>query len=159
SRTIIGELIARPGAATVLATSTRPELVDVDVEIVRLPPLDPTALADLALPPGVADRTRGNPLAIVDELRALAAVKLGDAAQALLEAVVVAGGDVPTPVLATAAELGDLGRALAELTVNGFIRATPKSVEMASHTSRERLYDALPVARRQKLHATFASLL
>ncbi|HXU74238.1 MAG TPA: protein kinase [Polyangia bacterium] len=159
SRTILGELIMQPGTATLLATTTRPELLDVEVELVRLPPLDPMALADLLLPPGVADRSGGNPLVIVDELRALAGVKLGEAAQALLDAAVVAGGDVPTPVLAQAAGMTDVGRALAELTLHGFIRATQKSVEMPSQTLRQHIYDAMPVERRQKLHGTLASLL
>ncbi|HEX8952826.1 MAG TPA: protein kinase, partial [Polyangia bacterium] len=92
SRRMLGDLIAQPGAATVMATTTRPEMLDVEVEIVRLPPLDPVALADLALPPGVADRSGGVPLAIVDELRALAGIKLGEPVQALLDAAVVAGG-------------------------------------------------------------------
>jgi tetratricopeptide (TPR) repeat protein len=159
ARGILAELIVQPGVATVLATTTRHEMLDVEVEIVRLPPLDPMALADLLLPPGVADRSGGIPLAIVDELRALAGVKLGEPAQALLDAAVVAGGDVPTPVLATAAGLTDVGRALAELTLHGLIRPTQKSLEMPSQTLRQRIYDAMPVAERQKLHATFASLL
>ncbi len=159
SRQILGELIVQPGAATVLATTTRAETLDVEVEIVRLPPLDPMALTDLSLPPGVADRTDGNPLAIVDELRALAGVKLSEPAQALLEAVVVAGGDVATPVLAQAAGLTDVGRALAELTLHGFIRATQKSLEMPSQTLRQRIYDSLPAERQKKLHAALASLL
>ncbi len=159
SRAILGELIMQPGASTVLATTTRHEMLEVEVEIVRLPPLDAMALADLALPPGVADRSGGNPLAIVDELRALAGVKLGEPALALLDAAVVAGGDVPTPVLATAAGMSDVGRALAELTLHGLIRPTQKSVEMPSQTLRERIYESLPVDKRQRLHSTFASLL
>ncbi|HEX9102797.1 MAG TPA: hypothetical protein VF997_11370, partial [Polyangia bacterium] len=105
------------------------------------------------------DRSAGNPLAIVDELRALAGIKLGEPVQALLDAAVVAGGDVPTPVLAQAAGLTDVGRALAELTLHGLIRATQKSLEMPSHTLRQRIYEAMPVEQRKKLHATFASLL
>jgi serine/threonine-protein kinase len=159
SRMILEELIMQPGAATVLATTTRPEILEVEVEIVRLPPLDPMELADLALPPGVADRSAGNPLAIVDELRALTGAKLGDNVQALLSAAVVAGGDVPTPVLAQAAGLTDVGRALAELTLHGFIRATQKSVEMPSQTLRQRVYEGLAADERKRLHATFASLL
>jgi tetratricopeptide (TPR) repeat protein len=134
-------------------------MLDVEVEIVRLPPLDPVALSDLLLPPGVADRSGGNPLAIVDELRSLAGVQLSEPALALLDAAVVAGGDVPTPVLAAAAGLTDVGRVLAELTLHGFLRATHKSVEMPSQTLRQRLYDAMPLETRQKLHATLASLL
>jgi len=71
----------------------------------------------------------------------------------------VAGGDVPTPVLAQAAGLTDVGRVLAELTLHGLIRPTQKSVEMPSQTLRQRIYDAMAVDKRQKLHATFASLL
>ena len=41
SRGVIGELIAQPGAATLLATTTQAEMLDVEVELVRLPPLDP----------------------------------------------------------------------------------------------------------------------
>jgi serine/threonine-protein kinase len=159
SRMILAELIVLPGTATVLATTTRHEMLEVEVEIVRLSPIDPMALTDLALPPGVADRSAGNPLAIVDELRALAGVKLGDNVKPLLDAAVVAGGDVPTPVLAQAAGLTDVGRALAELTLHGYIRATQKSVEMPSQTLRQRLYDEMPVEERKRLHATFASLL
>ncbi|MGZ3406560.1 MAG: protein kinase domain-containing protein, partial [Polyangia bacterium] len=173
SRLILGDLIVQPGGATVLATTTRPEILDVEVEIVRLPPLDPMALADLALPPGVAERSGGNPLAIVEELRAVAAgealqvppdfgarlAKLGEPARLLLEAAVVAGGDVTTPVLAQAATLTDVGRALAELQLHGFIRATQKSLELTSPTLQQRIYEAIPVERRQRLHATLASLL
>ncbi|MCU1281300.1 MAG: serine/threonine protein kinase, partial [bacterium] len=173
SRRILGDLIVQPGAATVLATTTRPEMLDVEVEIVRLPPLDAMALADLALPPGVAERSGGNPLAIVEELRSVVAGepalrtpdiglrldKLGEPARLLLEAAVVAGGDVTTPVLAQAATLTDVGRALAELQLHGFIRATQKSLELPSPTLRQRVYDVIPTERRQRLHASLASLL
>src|SRR6185295_7013483 len=110
------------------------------------------------------------PLNLVEELRALAAGLAGaDAtaradllplqARALLEAAVVAGGDVPTAVLAHAAGLDDVGRALAELSLHGFIRATQQRLELPSPSLRQKLYDGIEHARRQKLHATLASLL
>ena len=167
---VLAELVSLPGTATVLVTATRAEALEVEVEVVRLPPLDTLALNELSLPPGVAERSGGIPLFVVEELRDAAvgvppddvsarAAKLPDTARALLEVAVVAGGDVPTAVLANAAGLGDVGRALAELSLHGFIRATQQRLELPSPTLRQQLYDAIDHQRRCKLHATLASLL
>ena len=173
SRQVLAELVAQPGAATVLATATRAEAIDVEIEVLRLPPLDATALADLALPPGVAERSRGVPLDIVEELRGFAegdasaagaevgarVARLGEAPRALLEAAAVAGGDVATAVLAQMAGLSDVGRALAELALHGFIRATQSRLELPSPTLRQRIYESIAEDRRRQLHATLSSLL
>ena len=150
---ILGELIAQPGMATVLATTTRHEMLEVEVEIVRLPPLDPMALTDLALPPGVADRSNGNPLAIVDELRALAASSSARASRRCSHAAVIAGGDVGRRrCLAQAAGLADVGRALAELALRGCHVAA--DAEERRHAVADAAAGAststMPIAERQR---------
>jgi serine/threonine-protein kinase len=173
SQRIVAELVSTPGTATVLGTSTRPEVVDVELEVVRLLPLDDAAMLGLELPPGVSDRSGGVPLAIVEELRGLAAgqpqqscqelgprlLRLSEPARLLVEAAVVAGGDVPTSVLAQMAGLSDVGRALAELSLHGLIRVTQQRLELPSPTLRQRIYESVPIARRRTAHATLASLL
>jgi hypothetical protein len=170
SQRLLAQLVAQPGSATVLATSSRPEAIDVEVEVVRLQPLDRIALQDLALPPGVAERSGGLPLAIVDELRGLAEgagsgdaaarlARLGDGTRALCEVAVVAGGDVPTAVLAQVAELEDVGRALAELSLRGLVHAGGQRVELSSPTDRARMYEALSDERREALHGKLAAQL
>jgi serine/threonine-protein kinase len=170
SQRVLAQLVAQPGSATVLATSSRPEVIDVEVEVVRLPPLDRLALEGLSLPPGVAERSGGLPLAIVDELRGLVEgagsgeptsrlERLGGAARALCEVAVVAGGDVPTAVLAQVAGLDDVGRALAELSMRGLVHAGEQRVELSSPTDRARLYEALTDERRDELHGKLAAQL
>jgi serine/threonine-protein kinase len=172
SKKLLARLINDPGKATVLATAANAEAVDVEVEVVRLGPLDSAAidqLAQLGLPPGVGELAGGVPLSIVEWLRArqegvrdstmsTRLRNLTPEARALLEALTVAGGGVDGPVLAEAAGINDLAAATAALTAAGWLRAGG-ALEIASPTVRKRVYDSLVVERRTQLHRRLAAAL
>jgi serine/threonine-protein kinase len=179
SRALLGKLVAQPGASTVLATASHAEALDVEVEVVRLAPLDGSAietLRELGLPPGVAELSGGVPLAIEQWLRArveglrdsapqVRAAALPSPARRFLEALVVGGGDVPHGLLAQAAGEGegetvdDLQAVLDELGERGWLRVGEDGALEMSGSLRRRIYDRLPDERRRALHAALASLL
>jgi eukaryotic-like serine/threonine-protein kinase len=173
SRKLLGKLITNPGGSTVLATAANAETVDVEVEVVRLGPLDTPAidqLAQLGLPPGVAELAGGVPLTIVEWLRArqdgvrdsTMATRLGhlpEDARRLLEGLAVAGGGVPGPLVGEVAGVADLGAASALLSAGAWLRREEAGLQLASPTVRRRLYDALTPERRAELHGRLAQLL
>lgn len=180
SRRLLAQLIAVPGEVTILATAQHPEAVAVEVEVVRLGPLDAVALDQLVrlgLPPGMGELTGGVPFAILEWLRGRlegskdATVEsrlelLPEAIRHLLEAAVVAGHDLPTPLVAQLAAVEDPGRAIAELAVRGWIapsgtKATGQhhGIEVASPTLRRRIYEGMKEERKKELHVALAKLL
>jgi serine/threonine-protein kinase len=180
SKRILEQVIALPGDATVLATAQHPEAVAVEVEVVRLGPLDTLAfdaLIQLGLPPGLAELTGGIPFAVAQWLRSriegardsTIEGRLGllpAPARALLETAVVAGHDVPTELVAQAAGVSEPGRAIAELSLRGWITpagSTPRGkhggLEVSSPTLRRRMYEGFTEDRRKALHFQVARLL
>ena len=179
SRRMLAQLIALPGEATVLATAEHPEAISVEVEVLRLTPLDDAAfnqLTELGLPPGLTDPTGGSPFAIEQWLRARlegaadATVEerlqvLPPEARALLEAAAVAGADVPSHLLAQIVGISDPGRAINELAQRGWLKAVglekarSGGLEVASPTLRRRIYDGMSAERRKMLHVALAKQL
>jgi serine/threonine-protein kinase len=180
SRRILAQLIAVPGETTILATAQHPEAVAVEVEVIRLGPLDAHAfdeLVRLGMPPGMAELTGGVPFAINEWLRGrLEGARdstvearldlLPESTRTLLEVAVVAGRDLPTPLAAQVAGVADPGRAIAELTMRGWIapvgtKATGMhgGLEVASPTLRRRTYEGMSEERRKQLHLQLAKLL
>src|SRR5262249_9536481 len=126
-------------------------------------------LAQLGLPPGVAELAGGVPLTIVEWLRArqegvrnssigTRLQALGPEARALLEVLVVAGGGLPGRPLAEAAGVKDLAAASSQLAATGWLRSS-SVIEPASPTLRRRAYEALPAERRAELHGRLARAL
>jgi serine/threonine-protein kinase len=172
SRRLLAALIADPGLAVVLATSQQAEALDAEVEVLRLGPLDRPAieqLAQLGLPPGVAELAGGVPLAIEQWARArverahdnsLAARidALSPAARLLIETLSVVGGDLPLPTLAELAGVDEAERGAADLAQRGWLRADapPGFVELASPSLRRQIYELLPEEQRLATHAEAA---
>ncbi|HEY7957723.1 MAG TPA: protein kinase [Polyangia bacterium] len=175
SRRVLTQLIASPGDATVLATAEHPEAVAVEVEVLRLQPLDALAcgaLVKLGLPPGLAESMGGSPAALDEWLRGRidgareATLEarlelLSEPGRRLVEAASVAGGDAPIAIVAHAAEVGDPGRAMAELALRGWLTTGPArgGAPLASPTVRRRIYEAIDPERRRALHQALATLL
>ena len=175
SRRLLTQLVAMPGEATVLATAQHPEALAVEVEVLRLSPLDPLAfeeLMPLGLPPGLAEVTGGNPFALVQWLKARhegledstiesRLAFLPEDARLLAEVAAVAGGDVSTQLLAQIVDIAEPGRAVAELHDRGWLKAGPAraGLELESPTLRRRVYDGLDEDRRKNLHVALARLL
>ncbi len=176
SRKILAQLIAVPGECTVLATAEHPEAVAVEVEVLRLGPLDAIAfdeLVRLGLPPGMAEMTGGSPFALTEWLRGRhesardSTVEarlevLPEAARALLEVAAVSGQDVPPQLLAQIVGVPEPGRAIAELTLRGWLKAANlqhggrAGLEISSPTLRRRIYEGLATERRKILHVALA---
>jgi serine/threonine-protein kinase len=171
SRKLLGRLIQSPATATVLATADHAEAVAVEVEVLRLGPLDPAAIDHLAqagLPPGVGELAGGVPLSIVEWVRArqegardstvpARLEKLDAESRALLEAAAVSGGDVDAAICGSAAGVHNLPAALATLSAHGWLRGDAgDAIELASPTVRRRLYEAMSDAQRRVLHGAFA---
>jgi serine/threonine-protein kinase len=178
SKKILEQLIADPGEATILATALHPEALAVEMEVVRLGPLDPVALdqlIQLGMPAGMAELTGGVPFAIVEWQRGRlegatdTTVEsrlelLPPAARALLEVASTAGYDLPTASVAQLAGVEDPGRVIAELALRGWIapvgtRSTRHNgIEVSSPTLRRRVYEGLAEQRKKELHMQLAKL-
>ncbi|HZS42005.1 MAG TPA: protein kinase [Polyangia bacterium] len=179
SRGVLAQLIAHPGLCTVLATSQQPEALDVEVEVLRLGPLDSiafTQLREAGLPSGVAEMAGGVPLRITEWVRAQRDGITEDSVEArlrvlatdpraLVDAAAVAGPDLPLSLVARVAGVSDSAAALASLKQHGWLREGPAliaprdRIELSSPTVRAHVYEAIDPDRRCLLHRALADAL
>jgi len=147
------------------------------LKVLRLPPLDQQAIAQL-LPPAAAGRAAevlalsgGNPFFVAEVLAQLSAggqprrasilaraAGLPPAARAALDAAAVSGLSVPYPVWARMVALPPLKLAQAadQLAARGLLQPTGAGYDFAHDLIREAVYQALPAARRRRLHRAAA---
>jgi serine/threonine-protein kinase len=174
SRRVLASMVAEPGDSTIVCTATIAEALEAEIEVLRLGPLAEADIEALGLPAQLHASTGGVPFAVVEWVRARAQNAeptiearlqlLPGPARALLEAATVAGAEVPTQTLVALISGGqslDSGRAIAELSVRGWLRLGPArtSVELASPTLRRRVYEAMGEERRRELHGQLAETL
>jgi DNA-binding CsgD family transcriptional regulator/tetratricopeptide (TPR) repeat protein len=138
---------------------------------IKLSPLSPAAVAELAEPYG-ADagelfaKTAGNPFFVVEVLAAGAeaipetvrdaalarAARLGPSGRALLEAVAVVPPQAEIWLLEALA--GDSLGALDECLTSGMLRADPGGVVFRHELARLAIEDSVPPGRKHELHRT-----
>jgi serine/threonine-protein kinase len=179
SRALLSSLAENPGDSTVLITASLPEVISAEIEVLRLGPLDQTAIDQLVamgLPAGIGDVSGGVPFAVVEWLRARREKAseptiearlelLPEAARRLLEAAAVAGFEVRPEVLweilGFSSSGKDQGRAIAELTLRGWVATRPelRGLMVASPTLRRRVEESMSIERRRELHAALAERL
>jgi len=179
SRSLLSSLAENPGDSTVLITASLPEAISAEIEVLRLGPLDQTAIDQLVamgLPAGIGDVSGGVPFAVVEWLRARREKAkeptvearlelLPEAPRALLEAAAIAGFEVRPELLWEITGLSstgkDQGRAIAELTLRGWVASRPElpGLMVSSPTLRRRVEESLSSERRRALHAALAERL
>lgn len=167
SRRLIAELISDSGRAIVLATAEHPDVLNADVEVLRLPPLDDRAcqqLVQVGVPSTIIELAGAVPLYIEDWLLArreglrdsaphARAAVLSEDAHRLLDLFVVAGPEVPLPILASLAGVTDSGKALSELRSHCWLRPRAGRLESTATTRRSAYYESMPLERRRELHS------
>jgi serine/threonine-protein kinase len=181
STEVVARLIADPGTARIVVTSSRRGELGTATTIM-LGPLPPRALGALGMKPAEVGQTDGLPLTIEQRLRAKSEGAADPSAKArlsllppnarrALSALAVGGMEADQALLGEVLKLSDVSSAALLLARRGLVRfvsdATSESpglsrsarIELPSPTLRDRIYEALDPLERRALHQAWLTAL